>query len=74
MQAVDTKSVDKAPMDPRKMRGTMSNVVCPVEPPSRVSVISDFELVYYTLLADSAVPAGYLTDFMKLEEHALRAV
>ena len=72
-QAVDTKSVDKAPMDLQRMRGTRSDVVCFVESPSRVRVLSDFELLYFRLGADSAVPAGNLTDFMKLEEHAHRA-
>ena len=67
------QTLDKAPIDLQRMRGTMSDVVCPVESPSRVRVLSDFELLYCTLVADSAVPAGYLTDFMKLEEHAHRA-
>ena len=36
-------------------------------------VPSHFELLYCTLVADSAVPDGYLADFLKLEVHARRS-
>ena len=32
-----------------------------------------FELLYSTLVADGALPDGYLTDFLKLEDHARRS-
>ena len=36
-------------------------------------LISDFEVLYNTLVADPVVPAGFLTEFTELEEHARRA-
>ena len=53
--------VERALTDPQKGQASVS------------SLMSDFEILHNTLVADSAVPAGYLSDFMKLEEHAHRA-
>ena len=39
----------------------------------RAKVPSDYELLYHTLVADGAVPSGYLKAFLRLEEPAKKA-
>ena len=36
-------------------------------------MLSDFECLYNTLVKDGAVPSGFLSDFLKLEDHVRRA-
>ena len=39
----------------------------------RAKLPSDFELLYHTLVADSAVPSGFMAEFITLEEPVRRA-
>ena len=59
--AVLAKKLEQALMDPQK-----AQVSAP-------RLMNDFEVLYNTLVADPVVPAGFLTEFTELEEHARRA-
>ena len=46
---------------------------CITSPSALTSELPDFALLYYTLVLDDAIPAGYLREFMSLETPARRA-